>query len=118
MDTLDYISDTDPSQRVARGMEWLDEHARPEWWDLINLDTLSISDPHSCVLGQVFRPEAETTGAMSGYAYVYGYNDRHDSLTGEQITALGFSGCGNFSAGQLREAWTDAIQQRVCEVYA
>lgn len=38
-------------QRVANGVEWLDERW-PEWVRAINLDDLDLADSCNCVLGQ------------------------------------------------------------------
>lgn len=39
---------------VARGIAHLDEKGPANWRDLLNLDTLNIWSPESCVAGQVF----------------------------------------------------------------
>lgn len=45
---------------VERGVKWLDE-VRPEWRDLIDLESLQISSTSNCVAGQVFRDKVGTT---------------------------------------------------------
>lgn len=59
---------------VLRGADWLDE-VRPEWYQLVDIDTLQMSDSGNCILGQVFREEAAEaaengeTFSPSGWEY-------------------------------------------------
>lgn len=43
----------DVATRVARGAAWLDDKY-PDWFKVIDLATLDISDCYQCVLGQVY----------------------------------------------------------------
>lgn len=40
-------------EKVAKGTAWLDEQY-PQWWEVIDLSTLDISNCDLCVLGQVY----------------------------------------------------------------
>lgn len=55
--------------RVQRGAALLDK-TRPNWYKPgnVNADALEMSDPHQCVLGQVFKRLGETHNE-SGYGY-------------------------------------------------
>jgi hypothetical protein len=46
------------ADRVAAGTAWLDERV-PHWWERVTLPEFNIADKCACVLGQVFRPDAE-----------------------------------------------------------
>lgn len=78
--------------KVKRGIAWLDE-IKPDWRSQIDLETLRLSRPDHCVLGQVFRDEAHEYNAenddyMSGFDYAatnYGGHglERQDSWARE-----------------------------------
>lgn len=54
---------------VLKGVEWLDS-IRPNWRELVNVNTLQMSSAHFCVLGQVF--EAESDDQRPGFRHAVG----------------------------------------------
>lgn len=80
---------------VHNGINLLDEQ-EPGWRDLIDLDTLDVSDCTQCVLGQVY-----------GH-YVTGEN-RLD-IHGGDVTLYGFATAGyGTDYAQLTDAWKLAL---------
>lgn len=65
---------------AARGAALLDR-VKPGWFHMVNLATLDIMDGANCILGQVFREEAQETGVDAGYFYA----TNHDLETGERL---------------------------------
>lgn len=78
---------TSISERVARGVEWLDVN-RPGWVDAIDLERLLLSSPCDCVLGQIDgnyftviwsddpnRPDGKACGFNARDAYDCGGDD-------------------------------------------
>lgn len=56
------LTQREAARRVHKGATWLDL-GWPDWADRVNLDTLDLGDPYSCILPQVFR------AALKGASY-------------------------------------------------
>ena len=64
---------------IADSAAVLDEH-KPGWYKKVDLDTLDMESPYSCVLGQVFRSRffRRDSGYIKGCAFLFsrGYHDQ------------------------------------------
>jgi hypothetical protein len=101
-------------ERVANGVEWLDENGPAEWWDRIDTETLDINDGNDCVLGQVFAAEANEHGIGSGYGYVAVFNK--DEWGMHQPQRFGFCSISDSDdykdCRRLADMWTAAVEDR------
>jgi len=70
--------DIDYSARVAKGVALLDERF-PDWWKLLNLDTLNVSDGMACVTAQAAQHLGVGRDWLDGM--------RHFGLTNDANTA-------------------------------
>lgn len=105
-----------PFQRVANGVDWLNEHAPAEWWDRVDLDNLSIDDPKFCVLGQVFAAAADEAGIFTGYHFVM-----MDFEDGPGTDPIRYGFCPKLDAQDdlnIEIAWLSVIDKIRVEVYA
>lgn len=105
------------ARRVARGARWLDE-VKPGWIALIDRDTLFLRDVRRCVLGQVFREEAQAgvdveagEHARPGFAY------KLDEIGLSMATALGFTIMSYWPVrlrnwDRLHDAWDAELDRR------
>lgn len=59
--------------RVQAGVAWLDSNI-PDWRGHIDVASLNLAWPTSCVLGQLFAEEAHDAEYEDGYDYAY---DKH-----------------------------------------
>lgn len=102
-------------ERVSAGLDWLTDNAPADWWDRIDLESLSIADGENCILGQVFAPDAAETGYFSGYAYAVNTFPIWDDLE-----HLGF--CSSYTVWDeyqfLSDEWLEAITKLKMEVSA
>lgn len=108
---------------VQRGSTWLDEH-HPGWHELIDLDELSLSDSHSCVLGQLAEVAAKAAGVVlptNGYTSVMDHHVQclmdffalEKKLTYAQARAMGFDiGDEVNNYALLDKVWTHEILKR------
>lgn len=55
-------------EQIALGAAWLDEH-KPGWERLIDPQMLDMHNTCKCVLGQVFKKEAEQANVVDGFDY-------------------------------------------------
>ena len=73
------LEHTESMNRVTSGAEWLDEEV-PGWERLVDLSILDITDPSSCICGQVLKGgwdsllyEYHKLGSwMSGHGFLFG----------------------------------------------
>lgn len=91
---------------IQAGIEFLD-NSRPEWWNLIDIETLELVDGDHCVLGQVFKAEADTLGYMNGYSMHLAIMDApwlwdHAFSINNEIEYW----------DELQDAWVEAIRER------
>ena len=106
--------------RVAKAAQFLDKVV-PGWFNLINLQTLQMSDCTKCVLGQTFGRETEDqlaailgddtpawgqfkTGFDRGSNYLYG-KGRDTYTTGTAFGAEGFLKC----------MWAEEVAERLAQ---
>lgn len=84
--------------QVLRGAAFLDQ-TKPEWYTLVDIDTLEMGSSANCVAGQVFADEV-SGDLWDGYDYLY---HKHG---GQWLIdhAFVFSG---------REEWIEQIQARL-----
>lgn len=113
---------------ILNGVEWLDENGPAEWWDRIDTSKLDLNDSNVCVLGQVFKPQADETGIRDGYLFTQTLFTEHGGLAtslepqeawnewAEMLEECGFSYSLDPEASHL--AWTYAIDNRRAEVHA
>lgn len=89
------------TERVAAGAALLDEK-RPGWWRRIDLNTLVLSSPCNCILGQEFD---EFWLGLDGL-----------ELDRDRAAELGFDAAGPCDTrseyASLESAWTDLIEER------
>lgn len=106
-------------ERVARGLAWIVEHGAEHGVDLdrVDLDTLDISSPDLCVLGQ---GHGRSSDGWTGYSAVMrsqwgeGWSDGDESEGDQWTIDHGFaidyhSPPGVTKALSLAEAWRQAI---------
>ena len=96
------------AERVAKGVEWLNENLGTDWPDFIDTDTLHMSSSTSCVLGQLFDSAAITgfyavvsptgLGMEVDWAEEYGFLD-------------GFNGDRYVSFYDLEQEWLRVIDE-------
>ncbi|MGH9316350.1 MAG: hypothetical protein ACRD1P_04510 [Thermoanaerobaculia bacterium] len=91
-----------PEDCVRRGAAYLDEH-RPGWEKRVDLDTLDMSSPRHCVLGQAYAEEGAALG-MTGFDYVV-----ERARSRPRVASFGFDGWG---ADLLEAAWSAEIIKR------
>ena len=107
----------DAAVRVAAGATWLDI-VRPGWDGLVVLDTLDMTSPHRCILGQVFDRDA-VADVLTGYTWArlhflggvsqhWPTRERSYAL----LTAMGFDADRCVSSALLDQAWGDLIEER------
>ena len=108
MNGICYSNDIFPDQRVMRGAAWLDT-VKPGWHELVDTSDFHVFDPKRCVLGQVFREEADAHPDYSD-GYTFAWEQR--GLTSHNITAFGFCTGGGFNSSELNKAWTIFITAR------
>lgn len=101
-------------ERVANGVAWLDEHVGPEWVDRVVLDEFDITMECRCVLGFVYRAEAENSEEDDRYGYAWSqFFDSDSSHVPLSVVELGFNhngDDGDFSL--LQSEWTAVIAER------
>lgn len=104
-------------ERVARGSAYLDREV-PRWFDRVEVLTLHLNSPCSCVLGQLFAEEAAALHLPSGFSYAQDTARLNEPWAeySEDTAAvfLGFDqGDENGTGyGPLQEAWEAAITER------
>lgn len=82
---LNFLRDT-PQRHVKKGTALLDRQLGPNWVQQINVRTLEISDPYSCVLGQLYGDFDRGTlslGIQGGYRLA----QSHGFLSGQDTSA-------------------------------
>ena len=92
------------SERVARGVAWLDG-VLPDWWRMVDLGQLVLSSPCRCVLGQLYgdymdSPLVDEHGDEAGV-------DRGFNASGAEWTDQTYS---EFEA--LEREWRRVITER------
>ena len=85
--------------KVTNGADLLDI-VYPEWYRLVNVETLDIPEPDKCILGSIHP-----------YLYSWLYDGIYGA-TGLMLTAIlakhGFSGANS----DIRDFWIDAVLER------
>lgn len=124
----------DMAMACTRGAQFLDQH-RPGWYELINLNTLSLESPCRCILGQLHPESNRLSSGISGY-YVgleklvrpnadamaaelgdvplsehYGFKIREMDYACDQSTES-FIAEMTWRYGYLTQLWRDAIRAR------
>lgn len=78
------------------------DQIKPGWENLIDTRSLSLASPTKCVLGQVFKEEADRLG---GTGYMYGLVYYHE------LTSF-INGTGVFAVPECKEFWIEEIEKR------
>ena len=87
---------------VKKGMALLDAQV-PEWRDRVDLDTLDISKPYRCILGQVYADEMAISFTLNGYEIGL------RALSCTDPIGHGYM-FGDFnSVGELQQTWKELI---------
>lgn len=100
-------------ERVERGANLLDERA-PGWYDRIKIQTLVMSEPCKCVIGQVFliEPDGLDHDQYKAITSDLGLPGQLDVYYGFEVSddddALDY----NAEYQLLHDAWIDLIEQR------
>lgn len=98
--------------RVLAGTKWLDENV-DNWWNIVYLPTLNLESNCRCVLGQVFRTEAENVNderygkGFTGFDYVDTY-----MLSGNEVVDYGFDAGPGEEYEDLQTEWERVIKER------
>jgi hypothetical protein len=103
------VEDLRIPERVARGVDWLDEHVAA-WWlpEKINLDNLIMRQPCHCILGQLYgwyynAPLSSDESALCGFDTTVRYD--YDDYRGAEAAAD-----AEFAA--LADEWTRVVLER------
>lgn len=103
---------------VARCAAELDR-VKPGWETLVDIETLCIFDSKRCILGQVFREEAEEVGASSGYDYaldIWHHGSWAAPLTHvereSKMVASGSTKWSGFWSPATKSEWIELINDR------
>lgn len=100
---------------VAEGARLLDEYEWPAglkpWFDRIDLSTLNVAMADSCVLGQLFRDQAEyDSGYLAGLQELEAHTD---ALVFDMPFEYGFNvGGPTCCYADAEEQWTKLIVER------
>lgn len=87
---LDYLpTDIDYSARVAKGVALLDDKF-PDWWKLLNLDTLDVSNGQNCVTAQSAQLLEVGDDWLDGM-YHFGLNNDSHRADSNTYIAHGFN---------------------------
>lgn len=92
--------DSPPVVTVTAAADWLDE-VSPQWFRLVQPETLEMWNGSRCILGQVFRAEAAASWHLSGYTYgLHLLNNQNQFFPGA------------FSDERTRDIWLELIAIR------
>jgi hypothetical protein len=94
--------------RVAKGAAYLDR-VRPGWFNRIDVGTLTLQSPKSCVMAQSYDCEYCHACRSAGIQFLS--RDGEDDVE-TQAQTLGFFGAADASFEDLQDAWIDAVAQR------
>lgn len=106
----------DMIDRVKQGVEFLDKN-EPGWLDLVKLDELDLSHPHTCVLGQVHRKKYGRNGHRWGYFQMLEkYGEDYHWAVAHGFAAQDGNEEDDFAGEEegyerLTETWEDTIQE-------
>src|SRR5690554_6898255 len=107
------LPDTTLSQRVAKGVAWLDQ-LMPGWHNKVHLSVLDANSPDHCIAGQVFRDQggqffiAQLPSELSyfcPYRYGFGLWPGQDYMNCPEEEAVAYE--------DLTELWASVIQDRI-----
>lgn len=94
--------------RVAAGALWLDEHGPVDWRDDIDVDTLDVSDPWLCPLGQLFGSYSQAVNVtelasadLESFGFAAGYGTSGDCSADSRPTWVGYP--------ELTDAWRELL---------
>ena len=102
MTEADYTNKT-YAERVASGVEFLHISGPAEWWDRVDVENIDMTAGDSCILGQVFAPEAEVAGYYTGYDFIA------ENVSGTWEIENGFLALSSSGYNNLAKEWADAI---------
>lgn len=118
------------ADRIKLGVMFLND-VKPGWAGQIDTDELDLSDPQSCVLGQLYRDEAEevypdapfsgyTIGGFRLHDWLVKNGHYEDDEIGAAQELAGFERLGIYEStasddtyDSLQEAWTEVITEAV-----
>lgn len=102
---LDYLpTDIDYSARVAKGVALLDEKF-PDWWKLINLDTLDVSHGLHCVTAQSAKILDVGRDWLDGAEY-FGLTSMSEDVNDNTYIAHGFNAEDvPYVTHEIQEGW-------------
>lgn len=86
------------TERVAAGAAWLDENFL-NWLHLVDLNTLRLSSPCRCVLGQLYGDFCDRPEGLFATAYDHGFD-----------TLVGYGTDAEYAA--LEDEWRRVITER------
>lgn len=108
------ISRNEARECVAAGAEYLDR-IKPDWYEAIDVGTLTISSDCHCVLAQTYGRKYSSAVLAAGFRW----NDRADDVAGYysqsgSVINLGFFAPENDrdDSKLLQDAWIEAIADR------
>lgn len=79
------------SARVARGAKWMDTNV-PYWWKQVEVNTLDMASPCSCVLGQVFADDPDVTDGRQTDGFCAGIERLPGDVRGKAPTIWSYIG--------------------------
>lgn len=114
------ITNDEARARVQRGAGLLDAR-RPDWFQQVNIGTLTLDDCTECVLGQLYGDEFKAQKNAYGFPFGLGVKrlGLESDLNNDMIRDHGFGigdgdgdGERDGSFVRLQDAWIDAIADR------
>lgn len=92
------------SERVQNGVNLLNDYAG-DWFWLVDLETLDITSPENCILGQLFGSFQNGTRDLG-----FSYDQYTQSLNGFEMTHVEYtSGSALSIQAQIEDEWRTAI---------
>lgn len=87
----------------------------PNWVELIDLDSLEMSEPCSCVIGQIADKAVNLDAPYGAHRYM-GFNTLAHHLTGldgfDELVDHGFEADDYVEYNDLQTAWVELIEAR------
>lgn len=92
-------------ESVALIANWLDTK-KADWYLIVNIDILDMTSCENCILGQVFRTEAEIVNETDGFTYAWWLMDQDGIRQNTEYVS------GTISHWRATQNWIQEINAR------